>query len=93
MLKTGLLNPAVLHLLARITRLEESLNHRDTEMLRQMAGGKTLGLIANDLPNAFDPDFIAGRARPPARRLAQSCLNLPLLNSVPSVPLWFNTGM
>ena len=41
------------------TRLDQQLGHGDAEALRRLTGGRTLGELAKDLLNAFDPDFIA----------------------------------
>lgn len=49
-------------LAGRLTRLDQQLNHRDTEALRKLTGGKTLGDLAKNLLNAFDPDFITTEA-------------------------------
>ena len=56
-------------LAGRLARLGRELNHGDTEALRGLAGGKSLGDLASGLLTAVDPDAIhaeaVGRARPP----------------------------
>ena len=51
-------------LAGRLTRLDQSLNREDAKKLSELAGGKSLGELAKNLLNAFDPDEIERRARP-----------------------------
>ncbi|MEX2044998.1 MAG: DEAD/DEAH box helicase family protein, partial [Opitutus sp.] len=50
-------------LAGRLARLDRQLNHRDTEALRNLAGGKSLGELARDLLNVFDPDKVEAVSR------------------------------
>jgi len=49
-------------LAGRLARLGRELSHKDTEALREKAGGKSLSDLANALLKAVNPDAIAERA-------------------------------
>jgi type I restriction enzyme R subunit len=50
-------------LAGRLARLEKKINHKDTEALRKLSGGKSLGELAQDLLNLFDPDFLVAEVQ------------------------------
>jgi type I restriction enzyme R subunit len=50
-------------LAGRLARLERALNHEDTETLRRIAGGKSLGELARDLLNTCDQDFLVAEVQ------------------------------
>jgi type I restriction enzyme, R subunit len=49
-------------LAGRLTRLDQSLKREDAKKLSELTGGKSLGELAKNLLNAFDPDFITAEA-------------------------------
>lgn len=49
-------------LAGRLTRLDQSLNRAEAKKLTELTGGKSLGELAKNLLNVFDPDFITAEA-------------------------------
>jgi type I restriction enzyme R subunit len=50
-------------LAGRLARLDREINHEDTQVLKDLAGGKSLGEMSKDLLNACDPDYIVAEVQ------------------------------